>query len=108
MADWRTMTFHGCRAISRLAATFEIGPPLPEPIPFASFSVRVLERRDGTFAAVPTVAVRGLDGFADAYAGLGDTIDEALAEALAYFWSAVQERGAKHADDFVWASQDDA
>ena len=40
---------------------------------------------------------------ADAYAGLGGTADEALAGSLAYFWRAVQARGASRTEDFVWA-----
>ena len=43
------------------------------------------------------------DGHPDWYAGLGGTPDEALADALDYFWRAVQQHGASRAENFVWA-----
>jgi len=102
MADWRTLSFQGFRVVERIAAVFEVGPPLPEPIPFAGFQVKVLERRNGSFAAFLNVAVRGADGNADSIAGLGDTVDEALEDALIWFWRMVQERSASRPEDFVW------
>ena len=101
--SWRTLSFQGTTAVARVAAVFEVGPPLPDPLPFASFTVKVLERRDGEFAAHLNVAVRREGGYPDPVAGLGDTPDEALADALEYFWKAVQERGASREEDFVWA-----
>jgi hypothetical protein len=103
MADWRTLSFQGHTVVARVATVFEVGPPLPDPLPFASFTVKVLERGNGSFAAYLNVAVRGLDGYPDGHAGLGATADEALADALDWFWRAVQERGASRAEDFVWA-----
>jgi hypothetical protein len=103
MADWRTLSFEGYTVVARIAAMFEVGPPLPDPLPFASFTVKVLERGNGSFAAHLNVAVRGPDGHPDGYAGLGSTIDEALADALVYFWRSVKDRGASQAEDFVWA-----
>lgn len=104
MADWRTISFQGYTVVARVAAVFEVGPPLPEPLPFACFTVKVLERANGSFAAHLNVAVRGPDGYPDAYAGLGDTPDSALADSLDYFWRAVQERAAKREEDFVWTN----
>jgi hypothetical protein len=103
MADWRTLSFQGYTVVSRVAAVFEVGPPLPAPLPFASFAVKVLERGNGTFAAHLNVAVRGPDGHPDWLAGLGGSPDEALADALGYFWRAVLERGASRTEDFAWA-----
>ena len=99
MADWRTLSFQGYTVVSRVAAVFEVGPPLPDPLPFVSLTVKVLE----SFSAHLNVAVRGPDGYSDGYAGLGDTPDEALSDALTYFWRAVQERTATRAEDFIWA-----
>src|SRR4051812_16923445 len=99
MANWRETDFQGCRAIGRLAAIFEIGPPLPEPLPFHSFKVKVVERRDGTFAAHLNVAVVGEDSMPDALAGLGSTVDEALDDALHWFWTVVQNRRAESPED---------
>lgn len=104
MADWRTLRFQGYAVIARVAEVFEVGPPLPDPLPFASFTVKVLERADGSFAAHLNVAVRGEDGHPDGYAGLGDKPDEALADALEYFWRAIQKHGASRDEDFVWAN----
>jgi hypothetical protein len=103
MADWRVLNFRGYTVVSRVAAMFEIGPPLPDPLPFASFRVKVLERNSGSFSAHLNVAVRGADGYPDCYAGLGDTPDDALADALDYFWRAVECSGANRDEDFVWA-----
>ena len=103
MADWRTLKFQGYTVIARVAAVFQVGPPLPEPLPFANFAVKVLERGDGSFAAHLNVAVVGSDGHPDWHAGLGATADDALADALDWFWRAVLARGASRAEDFVWA-----
>lgn len=100
MANWRTLEFQGFTVISRVAAVFQVGPPLPDPLPFARFTVKVLEK-NGSFHAHLDIAVRGSDGHPNAYAGLGDSPDDALADALQYFWNAVQESGASQIEDFV-------
>lgn len=71
MADWRTLSFQGYTVVERVAAVFEVGPPLHEPLPFASFTVKVLERKAGSFAAHLNVAVRRPDGPPDAEARVG-------------------------------------
>lgn len=102
MANWKTYSFQGFQVIEKVAAIFEVGPPLPPTLPFASFTVKVLERRDGSFAAHLNVAVRSPKGSAEAEAGLGQTVDEALEDALDSFWKAVQEYGATRPEDFIW------
>jgi hypothetical protein len=102
MADWRTLSFQGYMVIERVAAIFQVGPPLPGPLPFASFTVKVFERNDGSFAAHLNVAVRRPDGSPDPEAGLGGTPDEALEDVLKNFWRQVQETGSSEPEHFVW------
>ena len=51
-------------------------------MPFASFKVKVIERDDGSFVGVPNVAIRSPEGTPEWTSGLGDTVEEALADAL--------------------------
>ena len=102
MANWRTCKIQGFQVIEKEAAVFEVGPPLPPSLPFASFTVKVLERRDGSFAAHLNVAVRGPQGFPEAEAGLGQSVDHALEEALSHFMKSVEDHRATAPEDFIW------
>ena len=102
MTSWRTLKFQGCDCVSRIAAVFEIGPPLPEQFPFASFTVKVLEHASGTFTARPNVAVRKPNGYPDVYRGRGHSPDEALADSLDYLWWSAKEYDASLSHDFIW------
>ena len=51
MPDWRELRVEGLGPIERVAAVFQISPPL-ERLPFVSFKVKVIERVNGTFLAV--------------------------------------------------------
>lgn len=106
MADWRTLNIVGLGPAGRVAATFQIGPPLAW-LPFASFKVKVIERADGSFLGVPNVAVRSTDGMPDWISGLGDTVDDALEDALNYLVRSLGGREDLPVDSFVWADRDD-
>ena len=105
MSGWRTLSFQGYTVVARVAAFFEVGPPLPHPLPFSSFVVKVLEHGNGSFAAHLNVAVRGPDGHPDWHAGLGATPERHWKQdALVWFWRAVQTSGASRDEDFVWSN----
>ncbi|WP_165247291.1 hypothetical protein [Paludisphaera soli] len=102
MLDWREMRVEGLGPISKVAAIFQVGAPL-ERLPFSSFKIKVLERRDGSFLAVPNVSALGADGHPSWDAGLGDTIDQALGDALERFARLLEELKPSNETDFSWA-----
>jgi hypothetical protein len=104
MPDWRELRVEGLGPIERVVAVFQIGPPL-EWLPFPSFKAKVVERvsADSPYVAVLNVALRGPDGHRDGQAGIGDTVEAALEDALRRFAQAVKERGPVTEDDFVWS-----
>jgi hypothetical protein len=102
MPDWRSLRIDGLGPIQRLAAVFQVGPPLAR-LPFPSFKVKVLERADGSFVAVLNVAIRAADGSPDWEAGLGDSVEEALEEALVRFARSLGDDGILSECAFAWA-----
>ena len=101
-AIWKDLEFDGSRAVTKVAAVFQIGTPLPN-LPFASFKVKVLERPRADFLAVPNVARVAPDGSPDWLAGLGNTVDEALADCLKHLEASFGEMPCKDPEDSVWA-----
>ena len=102
MTDWRRMRIDGLGPIERVVAVFRVGPPL-ERLPFPSFKVKVVERANGSFVAIPNVAVLASDGSPDWEAGLGRTIEEALEDALKRFVRILDERRPETDVDFAWS-----
>jgi hypothetical protein len=103
MGDWRSMRVGGLGPIDRVVGVFQVGPPL-ERLPFASFKIKVLERSNGSFLAVPNVAVLAENGFPTGEAGLGGTLEEALEDALKRFVRLLDERMPESEADFVWSN----
>jgi hypothetical protein len=106
MPNWREMRVAGLGPIDRVVAVFQVGPPL-ERVPFPSFKVKVLERANGSFLAVPNVAALGPDGHPSWEAGLGDTSEEALEDALRRFVRILDERKPASEADFAWADPEE-
>lgn len=104
--SWRELRFKEFGPVSRIAAVYQIGPPLAA-LPFASFKVKVVERSDGSFLGVPNVAVRSQNGSPDWISGLGQTVDEALADTLRFFTKSLDGRTDWGEDSFVWAEPED-
>src|SRR4051812_27297646 len=102
MPDWRELRVEGLGPIERVVAVFQIGPPL-ERLPFPCFKVKVIEHANGSFVAVLNVAPRGPDGHRDGQAGLCDTVEEALEDALRRFARVVNERQPFSESDFAWS-----
>jgi hypothetical protein len=102
MGSWRELRVEGLGPVQRVAAMFQIGPPLAN-LPFPSFKVKVIERANGSFLAVPNVAVRAADGAPDWIGGLGASVEEALENALQYFVRNLGGRAELSEQDFVWS-----
>ena len=100
--DWHSMRIEGVGPISRVVAVFQIGPPL-ERLPFPSFKVKVLERANGSFLAIPNVTILEPDGLPGWEAGLGGTVEEALEDALRRFIHNFEMRKPGSDADFAWA-----
>ena len=105
MADWRALRVEGLGPVSREVAVFQVGPPLAR-LPFASFKVKIIERDNQSFLAIPNVARRLPDGSPDWTAGLGNSIDEALEDALRYFAESIGD-GSDSLEDYEWAAVED-
>ena len=103
---WRQHCVEGLGPISRVAAVFQVGPPLAA-LPFASLKVKVVERADCSFLGVPNVAVMASDGSPDWVSGMGSTVEEALADALRYFVSSLGGRSGLGEESFAWAAPED-
>jgi hypothetical protein len=102
MPDWRKLRVEGFGPIDRVVAIFQIGPPL-ERLPFPSFKVKVIERANGSFLAIMNVAARGSDGCGVWEAGLGNTVEEALEDALRRFIRILDEQVPLAETDFIWS-----
>jgi hypothetical protein len=95
--------------IERIAEVFEVraGGNLP----FETFKVKVVERADGSFLAVPNVAV--LDAITrtpEWVAGVGASASEAVADALKYLDTEIEEQARGRpfrVNDFAWSDPDD-
>jgi hypothetical protein len=106
MPTWQQLKVEGLGPVSRVAAVFEIGPPLAW-LPFAKFKIKVLEKSDGFFLAIPNVCVKGLDGSPDWSSGLGSTVEAALEDALNYFVMSLDDHRDLPEKAFMWADPDD-
>ncbi len=99
----------GVVRIDRVAEVFEIWPA--EEFPLAKFKVKVLQREDGQFLGVPNVAIKNpVTGEPEWTSGLGDSIEEALQDALRYFFREVEDNRCDRPlaeEDFCWANPDD-
>lgn len=102
MTDWRALRVEGLGPIDRIVGVFQIGPPL-ERLPFPSFKVKVIERSNGSFLAALNVAIIADDGYPDGEAGLGETVEEALSDALHRFVRLLEERKPQSEADFSWS-----
>jgi hypothetical protein len=106
MTDWRHLSIEGLGPVERVAAMFQVGPPLTW-LPFAAFKVKVIERAGDTFLGVPNVAVLAADGSPHWVSGLGDTAEEALEDALNHFVRSLDGRQDLPEDAFVWSDPHD-
>lgn len=102
MLTWQRLKVEGLGPVARFAAVFQIGPPLAW-LPFASFKMKVLERGDGSFLAVPNVCVRSPDGSPGWTSGLGSTAEDALN----HFVQSLNARRDLPEDSFMWSDPEE-
>lgn len=102
MREWHELRAEGLGPIQRVAAAFQVGPP-PECLPFPSFKVKVLERANGSFLAIPNVAPLDPDGYPTREAGHGSTIEEALEDTLRRFTHLLNQLEPRTEADFAWS-----
>ncbi len=105
MNDWRDTNLHGCGDIARIVDVFQLGAP--SVCPFAFFKIKVLERQNGSFLAVPNVARLGTDGSPDWTSGLGNSANDALQDAIRWFVESVKGAGDLPVSEFEWADPAD-
>lgn len=106
MPTWQHLKVEGLGPATRVAAVFQIGPPLGW-LPFPSFKVKVLERGDGSFLGVPNVCVKALDGSPQWTSGLGSTVEQALEDALNYFVLSLDDRRDLSEHAFMWTAPEE-
>jgi len=95
------MALLGCRDIARTVDVFQLGAP--SVCPFAFFKIKVLERQDGSFLAVPNVARLGDNGSPDWVGGLGDSAHEAVQDTIKGFVDSVGDSGELPDSEFEWS-----
>lgn len=102
------MNIEGLKIDSRIIAVFQVFDTQSR-LPFANFKIKVVERpiADGRFLAIPNVAIRATNDSPDWIAGLGNTIDEAVENALRCFYETWKNRQPLVDADFEWADPHD-
>ena len=99
----------GIIRIDKVVSELEVW--LDASFPFAKFKVKVLERSNGDYLAVPNLARRDrVSGERDGLSGLGDDPEEAVNDLLARFVSNVRENsiGIELSEaDFEWSAPED-
>ena len=99
----------GVIRIDRVAAMLEVW--LDASFPFAKMKVKVLERSQGDFLAVPNLLYRDPDsGEIEYTSGLGDTVEEAVSDLLTRFVPEIRSHtksGGLSEADFVWSASED-
>ncbi len=111
MSDWRKIRIDGISKIERVAAEFEVWAV--GKIPGAKFRVKIVEDSKGNYVGFPNIRILDHIGqTVDGIAGLGDTIDEALDDALKRFFDLLAQYENRYGrdleeDDFVWSGPED-
>jgi len=103
--DWKSIKVPGIGRIDRVVATFEVWSD--GSLPFAKFQIKVVERSGGDFIGVANIAIRNsVTGNPEWIAGLGDSAEDALRDALDYFLKEIEQHADNRSltnDDFEWA-----
>jgi len=107
--SWSDEKIEGIVRVDRVVAVFQVHPD--ERIPLYRFDVKILERSDGSFLGIPNVAIKNpVTRYPEGTSGLGDTIEEALRDAIRYFFLEVEQNRYDRPlteDDFEWSCPED-
>lgn len=100
--NWHDLSIENVTRIDRVADEFHVWAHVT--LPFPKFKVKVLERRNGDFLGIPNVAVKNLeDGTPVWISGIGNTVEQALEDALRCFLATVEGRVNLTEEDFEWS-----
>ncbi len=105
---WDTLQIAGIQRIERVVAEFYVEC---SDIPSRYFRVKILEAANGTYIGRLNVSLKNADDAPDWIAGLGASVDEALADAIEQFVGQLDQCGEPQhhltAADFEWAACED-
>ena len=104
--DWKSIRVDGFGALDRVVGEFVVGPPIRD-LPIASFRIRVLERANGSFLAIPNIAVRDEQGQPDWVCGLGDSLEDAVKDCLEHLAKQIIARPVQTEADLAWSEPED-
>lgn len=103
--NWKDVNLSGTTMLSRVSAEYEVIAPK---VPYGGrFKIKVLERMDGSFFAVPNVCLKTADGSPDWLGGSGRSEAEALENVLRSFMNEIQKREPCVPDEFEWSDPAD-
>lgn len=102
---WKEIDLCGATSVARVCNEYEFHEL--KKVPGTKFRIKVLERTDGGYIALPNVAVRGPDGYGDGRAGLGRTEAEALQNAVRAFMDDIAALSEPTEASFEWSDPSD-
>lgn len=97
--SWKTLQIEGIARIEREVARFTVEPKHAD-LPMG-FRIKIIEHANGGFSGVPEIAVKDAAGTPDWIVGMGNTVEEALADAVRYLLQSVRQREPL-GDDSIW------
>lgn len=112
MDRWKDIKINCIAEINRIVTIFEVWSY--EKIPYGKFKIKILESCRGGFIGIPNIAIKNLeDGTPEWISGLGNTVDEALRDAIENLMSSIEtyaiwdENGMIDSAYFEWAEPHD-
>ena len=107
--EWHEIRMNDIKRIDRIVAEFDIW--VDGSLPFAKFKIKIIERYGKGFYASPNVAIKNPHtGNPEFIGGLGSTLEEALQDALAFFWREIEQNSPRRRlvlEDFSWSAGED-
>lgn len=103
--SWKDINLYGATMLSRVCGEYEVIAPK---VPYGGrFKIKVLERMDGSFLAIPNVCRKTADGSPDWLGGSGRSESEALEHLLSALMQQIQECDSCDPDEFEWSDPTD-
>ncbi|WP_157758170.1 hypothetical protein [Cystobacter fuscus] len=102
--NWREIALHGAVNIARVVNIYEVQDLR---VPGGKYRVKVLERGQGSFFAIPNVCVKTSAGTPDWTGGYGSTDVEARQDAVVQVGAMLGSGERFKPDDFEWSDPHD-
>ncbi|NMO19719.1 hypothetical protein HPC49_35275 [Pyxidicoccus fallax] len=102
--DWRAISLHGATGISRVTNVYEVQDLR---VPGTRYRIKVLERVQGDFLALPNMCVKNSGGEPEWISGLGRTEVDALQDAVSRTSEMLVSAARLATDDFEWSDPRD-